>query len=231
MQETRTNPYLIPLSIVFAGALVAGALVFTNKNQRPEQNLPQGDINALREITGKDHYLGDIEKAEIAIVEYSDTECPFCKEFHGTMLQVMADPELKDKVTWVYRHFPIDSLHPKARNEAEATECAAELGGNAAFWNYTNKLYEVTPANNGLDPKELPNIAASVGLNREAFVKCLSEEKHQEKIQADFLNAIEIGGNGTPWTLVVSKKTGSVTPLNGSVKYAPLKQIIKNILK
>ena len=69
------------------------------------------------------------------------------------------------KVAWVYRHFPISGLHSKSLKEAEATECAANLGGNSKFWEYTNKLYEVTPSNDKLDPKELTNIAKQVGLS------------------------------------------------------------------
>jgi len=103
-----------------------------------------------------------LANAPVKIVEFSDTECPFCKRFHTTMQQVVKDSN--GQVAWVYRHFPLDQLHSKARKEAEATECAAELGGNEKFWAYLNRLMEVTPANDGLDLAELPVIAAYVGL-------------------------------------------------------------------
>src|SRR3546814_20902810 len=63
-------------------------------------------------------------------IEFSDFESPFCKGFHRTMGQVMEEYGQDGKVAWVYRHFPIDSIHSKARKEAQASECAAELGGN-----------------------------------------------------------------------------------------------------
>ncbi len=230
--KTARNPYLVPISIIIAGALVAGAVLLSKKPETPPavQNVPEGNIQTLREITGKDHYLGDIRTAQVAIVEYSDPECPFCKQFHGTMREIMEDKELKGKIAWVYRHFPIDSLHSKARNEAEAMECATELGGNDAFWKYTNRLYEVTPANNGLDPRELPRIAQEIGLNPAAFAECLSAGKYQDKIQADFENAIETGGNGTPWSLVVSK-SGKVTPINGSASFTETRAILVKALQ
>src|SRR3989344_5485116 len=100
----------------------------------------------------------------IAIVEYSDLECPFCKTFQKTLHQIMDEYGESGKVAWVYRHFPLAQLHTKAAKEAEATECAAELGGNAAFWKYADRLFEVTPSNNNLELSQLPVIAAEVGL-------------------------------------------------------------------
>src|SRR5574343_1436136 len=105
-------------------------------------------------------------------VEYSDTECPFCKQFHSTLRQMMDEYGKDGKVAWVYRHFPIDGLHPKARKEAEATECANELGGPSKFWEYTNMIYERTPGNDGLDPANLPKFAKEIGLDEKAFTEC-----------------------------------------------------------
>ena len=62
------------------------------------------------------------------------------------MQQVMAANG--DNVRWVYRHFPLDSLHQKARTEALASECAGEQG---KFWEFTNSVFEVTPSNDGMD--------------------------------------------------------------------------------
>ena len=63
--------------------------------------------------------------------------------------------EKGDQVAWVYRHYPIPELHPKAFHEAEATECAWEQGGNSTFWKYIDKIFEITPSNNGLDEAKL----------------------------------------------------------------------------
>src|SRR3546814_2871400 len=62
--------------------------------------------------------------ASVKVIEFSDFECPFCKGFHRTMGQVMEEYGQDGKVAWVYRHFPIDSIHSKARKEAQASECA-----------------------------------------------------------------------------------------------------------
>ncbi len=100
----------------------------------------------FRPVSGDDHITGNAA-SNIVVVEYSDLECPFCKVFHQTMRQVI---EAED-VAWVYRHYPIPQLHAKAFHEAEATECAWEQKGNEGFWKYTDKLFELTPSNDGFD--------------------------------------------------------------------------------
>ena len=156
-KESTMNPtlekYLTPLSVVLGALFIAGAIYFgdgkpTTGNvpapQGPDQAALQKALENVAPITAKDHIRGSAD-AEVIIVEYSDTECPFCKRFHETMKQIMAEYSPSGKVAWVYRHFPLDSLHQKARTEAVALECASELGGNDAFWRYADRLFEITP--------------------------------------------------------------------------------------
>lgn len=84
--------------------------------------------------------------AQITIIEYTDLECPFCKRFHQTMEQVMAT--YSNDIRVILRHFPLDSLHKKARTEANAVECAGEQG---KFWEYVDGIFKVTPSNDGMD--------------------------------------------------------------------------------
>lgn len=150
-----------PFSVVLAksGEMypINGAQQFESVKQTIESALAgetgTKDIT-LEPVTEKDHVYGN-PQAELLIIEYSDPECPFCKRFHETMTQVMKEYGDAGKVAWVYRHFPLDSIHSKARHEAEAIECAGELGGNEKFWAYLNKLMEITPSNNQLDPSLL----------------------------------------------------------------------------
>src|SRR6185295_5043808 len=98
------------------------------QQQVEDQRLRQA-AQSVKPVAAEDHIRGDLA-APVKVIEFSDFECPFCKGFHATMKQVMADYEKDGKVAWVYRHFPIDELHSKARKEAQAAECAGELGGN-----------------------------------------------------------------------------------------------------
>ena len=228
------NKLSIPMAIIVAGILVAGAVYFSSvkpkeaiQNQQPES--ADSKLENVRAISETDHIRGNIN-APTKIVEYSDTECPFCKQFHLTMKQVMEEYEKDNKVVWIYRHSPIDQLHPRARKEAEATECANELGGNDKFWEYLDRVYEITPTNNGLDPKELPKIAEYVGLNVADFNACLDSGKYAQRIEEDLQNASATGGGGTPWSIVIAKD-GKKYPINGALPYENVKQLIDFTLK
>lgn len=177
-------------------------------------------------VTAGDHIRGDIN-APVKVVEYSDTECPFCKQFHNTMKQVVST--YGSQVAWIYRHFPLDSLHAKARNEAVALECAGDQGGNDKFWAYADRVYEVTPSNDGLDAAELPKIAQYVGLDVAKFNSCLTSGKFDKHIEDEVANATATGGQGTPWSIVVGKD-GKKYPLSGAQPYPNVKQLVDKAL-
>ena len=214
-----------PISIIVAGVIIAGAVVYTNGNYRsPSKNGGGAQTNTVQEapkvaldpITKEDHLFGN-PNASIIVIEYSDTECPFCKRFHGTLKQVMEKYGGDGQVAWVFRHFPIDSLHPKARTEHMALECAQELGGDEGFWSYLDILFETTPSNNGLDLALLPQMAADIGLDETAFNECVSSGRHAERIQKDVDSGIKLGVRGTPsgWIL---KKNGDSIPITGGAQ-------------
>lgn len=223
----------VPIAIVISGTLIAGALYYSNlKNPTTtgKTDTETETINTeIRTVTSSDHILGN-PNADLIIVEYSDTECPYCKVFHSTLKRVMSEYGKDGKVAWVYRHFPIDQLHSKARKEAEATECAFEQGGNEKFWEYINTLYDTTNSNNSLDPSELPKIAKSVGLNVDAFNTCLSSGKYADKVESDYQDAIASGGVGTPNSIILSKD-GTKTVIKGAQPYGNVKNIIDALLK
>ena len=134
--------------------------------------------------------------------------------------------EFDGKIAWVYRHFPLDAIHSKARKEAEATECAAELGGNDKFWAYLDRLFDVTQSNNQLEPSQLPEIAAYVGLDRAKFTQCLDSGKYAQHVADDLADAQTSGGNGTPWSIVIAQN-GKKFPLSGAQPYAAVKTLIE----
>jgi protein-disulfide isomerase len=237
MEKTKLEKYLTPLSVVLGALFIAGAIYWGDGKPLVPQGAPQGPDQAaiqkalenIAPITAEDHVRGSRD-AEVFVVEYSDTECPFCKRFHSTMQQVMSEYESEGKVAWVYRHFPLDQLHAKARSEAVAFECAAELGGNDAFWKYADRLFEITPSNDGLDAAELPKIATSVGLDATAFASCLKSSRYDAHIEAEAQNAQATGGEGTPWSVVVTKD-GKKYPLSGAQPYEAVQQVIETALK
>ncbi|MEX2014178.1 MAG: thioredoxin domain-containing protein [Parcubacteria group bacterium] len=230
MEQNAQNNYLIPVAIVIAGSFVAAAIYFGAGSKGPTQavgvNNPASQIN-IAPVTEKDHIIGSRDAA-LVIVEYSDTECPFCKTFHNTMKEVVKTYD--GQVAWVYRHFPIAQLHERATKEAEATECAAELGGNQSFWNYLDKIFETTNSNDSLDPAELPKIAAAVGLDVTAFNTCLSSGRHNEFVRKSVEEAVRAGALGTPYSVIIAKD-GRKVVINGAEPLANIKLNIDALLE
>lgn len=235
--EKNRHQLTVPLAIVIAGLLVAGAIFFSRGATEPvsaptaaattEKIAPAA--RGMRAVDATDHIRGNPDAA-LLIVEFSDLECPFCRDFHPTMLRIMEEYGKSGKVSWVYRHFPLAQIHPKAQKEAEATECAAELGGNAKFWEYTDRVFEITPSNNNLDRAELPAIAERVGLDRKAFEACLASGRHAARVARDYDDGLASGIDGTPFSVMVAKDGGK-TVVRGAQSYAVLKQTIDEMLK
>lgn len=234
----QTNNLTIPIAIVIAGALIAGAVLLSNDSVKPGTGAlgsvttvqPTDTTNTINPITDKDHLQGDIN-APIKIVEYSDFECPFCKRFHGTMQQIISKYGAAGQVAWIYRHFPLDSLHSKARAEAVASECVNELGGNNAFWKFADRFFELSPSNDQTDiGKVIPQIVTELGLDQKKFTECAQSGKYDEHIQNDIDNAVATGGTGTPWSIVIAPN-GKTFPLSGAQTYETVTQLIEFALQ
>lgn len=210
-------------------AVDAGVIRFVEQQraeaEKREQSAAGGRAAAMRTVAkDRDHIRGNPD-APVTLVEYSDFECPFCKRFHPTVKRIV--DEYGGRVRWVYRHFPLDEIHPvKARREAAAAECAAELGGNDAFWKFADRFFELTPSNNNTDiGTVLPQIAREIGLDKERFASCLASGRYDRHIEEDRQNAVATGGRGTPWSIIVSK-SGRTYPLSGAQPYAAVKRLV-----
>jgi len=227
------NSYLVPSSIIIAGALIATSLFFSlYKGDNDKEFVSNNDNEIkrkieLREVSKEKDHIRGAENAKITIVEYSDLECPFCKNVHSTMKELLTFYQ-KD-VQWVYRHFPLKQLHSKAQKEAEATECAYDQAGESAFWAYVDNIFEITPSNNGLDLNQLPIIALELGLNQTEFNNCLENGKNKEKVEKDIEDAIVAGGKGTPYFIIIDSK-GNKIPVSGAIPIENFKQIIDELL-
>ncbi len=217
LRDDTTTAAIVPTPTVAEVPIPAAA---PNPNPAPSAPIQ------LAAITNQDHIRGDND-APITIVEFSDIECPFCKRFHPTMQQILAT--YPGKVKWVYKHFPLESLHRNARKEAEATECAAKLGGNDGFWAYLDEIFERTPSNDGLAESELPDIAQAIGLDRSAFTNCLDSGEMSPVVTQHSKEAVAAGGQGTPYSVVISP-SGETIPLSGALPISQIQDLIDSLL-
>ncbi|HKA34982.1 MAG TPA: thioredoxin domain-containing protein [Candidatus Binatia bacterium] len=147
------------------------------------------DPTAIKVDAGKGFARG-AEKAPVKIVEFSDFQCPFCKAATTTMHQLL--DQYAGKIRWVFRDFPIASIHPLAPKAHEAARCAAE---QEKFWQYHDLLFDRAPL---LSPAELKQYARELKLDAEAFDRCFDSGKYQPVVAADVAEGQRLGVSGTP---------------------------------
>lgn len=194
-----------------------------NKAAGDEYTEPAGTV---AKVTDRDHSRGPAD-AQITLIEYSDFECPFCKKFHATMKEVF--DAYPGKIKWVYRHYPL-SFHANAGKEAEAAECAYELGGHEKFWQYSDKIYERTTSNGtGFALADLPKLAAELGLNKSAFETCLNSGKYASYVAKSLQEGQTAGVQGTPGTIIISSK-GESRLVKGALPLNMMKDLVDKAL-
>ena len=194
----------------------------------PPAQPPVQEAKDVPKVTKDDHVRGD-RNSRIALIEYSDIECPFCKRFHPTALQVF--DAYKGKVMWVYRHYPL-TFHANAQKEAEAAECANELGGNDVFWKYLDTLYERTSSNGtGFALDKLVPLAVELGLNETNFKECLDSGKYAQHVKDDMDGGSKAGVTGTPGNILLDMKSGKTSLIPGAVPFEQIKSAIDEMLK
>lgn len=189
-------------------------------------------IEKAREMPAPDihdeHVFGNPD-AMVSMIEYADFECPFCKRFHGTPQQVQK--QFGDKVNLIYRSMPLSSHGEAATLEARAGECVARLGGNDAFWKYSNDLFEYTDTNGrGLRKGQtIYSLAADQGIEKNKLKDCLTDPAIQARIDANLESARKLGITGTPTTIVRNNKSGAVEIVSGAAQAKQLEDAINKV--
>ncbi len=211
------------MAIIIGGIIVAVALYISIPKS---PTMSAGNPSLVRPVSSADHILGN-PTAPIMIIEYSDFDCEYCKDFHNTLHQIIADAGTNGKVAWVFRHFPLSEIHPNAFSHARATECVAATSGNDAFWDFSNALF----ANQPVDPSRYGEIASSIGISGDAFATCYSTASTtlDARITVDRQNALDIGAAGTPYSIIlINGKPFEV--MGGAYSYDAVKQLIDQAL-
>lgn len=225
---------ILPLLIVLVAIIVGGGILFSKRQYRASEIssavLNTGKKINIRPISNSDHIYGN-PNADIVMVTYSDLECPSCQKFHVTMKKILAEYAKSGTVAWVYRHFPIEKVHPNAMGAAIASECVTDIAGEIKFWEYIDRLFENAP--NSLISENLRSIALEIGVDSAKFDSCLILEKNKEIINqsiSDGRAIFESDSNfGTPYTIMISRD-GLQTQLVGNQELEDIVEII-NLMK
>jgi protein-disulfide isomerase len=163
-----------------------------------------------------DHPQRGGDNASITITEYSDFQCPYCREVESSLKQVLK--KYGERVRLVYMDFPLP-FHHQAMEAAMAARCADEQG---QFWAYHDALFE-SPS--GLSAPALKTTATQLGLDRASFDTCLDEHKYQSAVAADRSQGEAAGANGTPYFFVDG------VPMNGNQPVSAFESVIDQKLR
>ena len=149
-----------------------------------------GDVPKLtRPVTDQDHVRGPGD-ARVTLVEYGDFECPYCRDVQPIVAQLRS--RFGDRLRYVFRHFPITTMHPDAQLAAEAAEAAAAQG---KFWEMHDLLFQHQGA---FAEEHLVQYAVDLGLDVDRFRQELDENVHAGRVRQDFMSGVRSGANGTP---------------------------------
>jgi len=210
---------------VLAAAILISGSVFYNTNiiikkiegistaqvakplvQNQNQNQNQVNIRADAPATGN-------KNAKVAVVEFSDFQCPFCESFASGAFKEIKNKYIDTgKILFIFRHFPLTSLHKNAQKAAEAAECANKQG---KFFQYHDLLFGKGGADGaGLDTISLKQYAKDLGLNQAQFDNCLDSGAAASAIAKDISDGATAGVSGTPTLFVNGKKIVGAQPFN-----------------
>jgi protein-disulfide isomerase len=162
----------------------------------PPQAEPQPPSGPVEVTIGDAYVLGDID-APVTIVEFTDFQCPFCsRHYQQTFPQIIDSYVNEGLVRYVFKDFPLNSIHPQAFAAAEAARCA---GDQDAFLEMHNLLFDRQGDWGNQEPTDtFIGYAGDLGLDTDQFGVCLSSGKYSEAVNADLQQGMELGVTGTP---------------------------------
>jgi protein-disulfide isomerase len=248
------QPFLLPVSIILSAVILASGLVISMNNlgnllkgtagntttATVPTNTNTPPTNAAAPASGSttiddDPYLGDRSTAKLAIVEFSDYECPFCqRHFQQTYSEIKTNYVDTGKLIYVFRDYPLSFHEPAASREANSANCALSLGDTNKFFQMHDYIFTNTPSNGtGIDQTVLSEYAGSIGIDRTAFDSCVSSETFKAEIQNDTDSGALAGVSGTPGFIIGTLAAdGTVTGniISGAQPYSSFQTVIESLL-
>ncbi len=224
-KKTDTKTIIIA-AVIIAAAIVLSPIIRHYFPAAPASNSPlvenTGDARTklTKPVDKTDHIRGN-KNAKITLIEYADTECPYCMHVHETFKALLE--KYPNDVNWVYRHLP---FHEHADAEANISECIANISGNDAFWKYMDTLF----TNENFSAARGSDVAKELGYWNADIEACVAAKTFDEKVQDDDANAAAIGAQGTPYT-VIATKDGKMIPVPGAQPQSVFDSIIAALLK
>ena len=200
----RTTAWFIVgfIVVVTAAVIIAGALS-SNSGGTAATNSDGFVSSTAPAITSSDHVIGN-PNAKVTLIEYGDFECPACGDYESIVQQIINNDS--SSLLFVFRNYPLTSIHPFAMVGSEAAEAAGVLGGPSKYWEMHNLLYTKQTewsTNGNLTPAQvvsqyLNGYAQSIGLDVAQFDAAMNSKQVSDKIQSDITGGNQAQLNHTP---------------------------------
>lgn len=213
------------ISILVAGALIAGAIIFVNMRPGAAPTAAADGAlpgNATVPAPSKDDHIIGSPSAPIVLIEYSDFQCPYCSMVYPTIKKIV--DESNGQIAWVMRNLPLDSIHPEARPAGLAAECIAEQKGNDGWWKFADDIFG---DQGNLGTARYLAEAQKIGVDMTQYLSCVSSKKYDQKLSDQSAEGQVAGAQGTPFTVVYGN--GASVPLSGALPDAQFRAVIKAI--
>jgi protein-disulfide isomerase len=140
-------------------------------------------------VGASDHAQG-AEDSPVTLVEYGDYQCPYCADMHSMIQSIAA--KMGNKLRFVFRHMPLNEVHPYAQYAAEAAEAA---GAQGKFWEMHAAIYE---QQSDLGSDLLHQLAMRLGLDIPRFESDLDARRYRPRVKRDFMGGMRSGVASTP---------------------------------
>ncbi len=244
-EAVSTDALLIGLSVIFGALIIALTLSFPQmsgnkvadvKKAAVANDEPEAPTGPVTTTLDDDAVMGDKTKAKVAIVEFSDLECPFCKRFHQeTYDQLVKEYVESGKAILVARDFPLSFHDPKATEEASVAECVRDQKGDAAYFAFTKEIYANTVANGkGLAQGKMLELLKKAGVDTTKALACSELEATKQEIAKDIADGTKAGVTGTPSFLIGTlSDDGTVTGelVVGALPIAGFQEVVNKYVK
>jgi protein-disulfide isomerase len=230
----------VPGAIILAGLVIAGAIFLTNRNKSDDTTDVSGESETAQEegsneqfptastAIGDSPYLGDIDKAKVALVEYTDFQCPYCQKYADeTKADIISNYVDTGEIIYVIRNLPLDFHGQIAIDSAHAGLCVNEIAGAEKYFEFYSKAFSQTSTD------DLANIANDMGIDMGKYNACMDSDRYVNAIEADKSAAESAGVSGTPGFVIgVLDEDGNVEGklIAGAYPYDSFASIIDEML-
>ena len=242
----KTDLWKYSTFVLIAVVIIGGFFIFTEDksgttgNVAQQPNQPDTQPSIVKASIDDDPVLGN-KNAQITIIEFSDYQCPFCRKFWTeTLPSIQKEYIDAGKVKFVYRDFPLTSLHPMATPAAEAAECVREKEGDFAYFKMHDKIFQEQNILDGGDANSGP-VKSTVSFTNNDLKKwakdlgydissCLDSGKFKSEVAKDGSDAVAAGFQGTPGFVIMKTGDKEGVPLAGAYPFSSFQQVIEQKL-